>query len=254
MNKKDAQKPKDAFDDDELINVLYQRYAKGGTRFARWRLNLTFWTKKMLWVGVVKSLFLFKRIVDILASAILLLFLSPVFVATALAIKLEDPGPFFFSQKRVGKWGKIFTMHKFRSMIMNADQVKDELLEQNESEKGVIFKMKDDPRITEVGKFIRKYSIDELPQLWNVFVGDMSLVGPRPPVPREVSEYKNLDRRRLDVKPGITCIWQVSGRSDIDFEGQVKLDVQYIQNQSFWGDILILLKTIPAVLLGKGAY
>lgn len=253
MDKNNSQKPKDAFD-DELINVLYQRYAMGGTRFARWRLNFMFWSKKMLWVFVVNSLFLFKRIVDILASGILLICLSPVFAATALAIKFEDPGPVFFSQKRVGKWGKFFTMHKFRSMIMNADKVKDELLEQNESEKGVIFKMKDDPRITKVGKFIRKYSIDELPQLWNVFVGDMSLVGPRPPVPREVSEYKNLDRRRLEVKPGITCIWQVSGRSDIDFEGQVKLDVQYIQNQSFWGDILILLKTIPAVLLGKGAY
>lgn len=136
---------------------------------------------------------------------------------------------------------------------MGADRMKDELLDKDEAG-GVIFKIKKDPRITRVGRIIRKLSIEELPQLWNVLVGDMSLVGPRPPVPREVDEYKYSDRRRLDVIPGITCIWQVSGRSDIDFEGQVRLDVQYIENQSFWGDIMILLKTIPAVLLGKGAY
>ena len=128
------------------------------------------------------------------------------------------------------------------------------MIDQNESQAGVIFKMKKDPRITRVGGFIRKYSIDELPQLFNVLFGDMSLVGPRPPVPAEVQEYSLSDRRRLDVTPGITCIWQVSGRSDIDFEGQVRLDVQYINSQSFINDIIILFKTVPAVLLGKGAY
>jgi lipopolysaccharide/colanic/teichoic acid biosynthesis glycosyltransferase len=144
-------------------------------------------------------------------------------------------------------------MYKFRSMIMGADQMKDQLLGQNESG-GVIFKMKHDPRVTRVGRIVRKLSIDELPQLWNVLKGDMSLVGPRPPVPKEVDEYEYADRRRLDAIPGITCIWQVSGRSDIDFKGQVRLDVQYIENQSLWSDIKLLLKTIPAVLFGKGAY
>jgi lipopolysaccharide/colanic/teichoic acid biosynthesis glycosyltransferase len=139
-------------------------------------------------------------------------------------------------------------------MVMNADKLKDELLEQNESGAGVTFKMKADPRITRIGKWIRKLSIDELPQLFNVLRGDMSLVGPRPPVPREVAEYTLADRRRLDVIPGITGLWQVSGRSDIDFEGQVRLDVEYIRSQSLWYDIVILFKTVPAVLLSRGAY
>jgi lipopolysaccharide/colanic/teichoic acid biosynthesis glycosyltransferase len=139
-------------------------------------------------------------------------------------------------------------------MVMNADKMKDALLEQNESKDGVIFKMKDDPRITKTGKFIRKFSIDELPQLFNVFLGDMSLVGPRPAVPREVREYSLDERKRLHVIPGITGIWQVSGRSDIPFNEQVLLDMQYIRSQSIWNDIIILLKTIPAVVTGKGAY
>jgi lipopolysaccharide/colanic/teichoic acid biosynthesis glycosyltransferase len=138
-------------------------------------------------------------------------------------------------------------------MIVNADKMKDTLLDQNESG-GVIFKMKRDPRITRVGRVIRKLSIDELPQLLNVLKGDMSLVGPRPPVPREVAEYELSDRRRLDMVPGLTCLWQVAGRSDIDFEGQVRLDVQYLESQSLKGDIILLLKTIPAVLSGRGAY
>ncbi len=144
-------------------------------------------------------------------------------------------------------------MYKFRSMIVNADKVKNELMDQNEAG-GVIFKMKRDPRITRVGRIIRKLSIDELPQLYNVLKGDMSLVGPRPSLPKEVDEYTLSDRRRLEVIPGLTCLWQVSGRSDINFEGQVRLDVQYLESQTFWGDIALLLKTIPAVLLGKGAY
>ena len=179
--------------------------------------------------------------------------LSPLFLLTALAIKIDNPGPVFFSQPRVGKQGRLFTMYKFRSMITGADKMKDQLLDRDESG-GVIFKMKKDPRITKVGRIIRKLSIDELPQIWNVLKGDMSMVGPRPPVPREVAEYEYSDRRRLDVIPGITCIWQVSGRSNIDFKGQVRLDVDYINSQSFWGDLKILLKTIPAVLFGKGAY
>jgi len=139
-------------------------------------------------------------------------------------------------------------------MVIGADKMKDDLLEQNESDGGVIFKMKRDPRITRSGRIIRRFSIDELPQLINVIKGDMSLVGPRPPVPREVAEYTLEDRKRLHIKPGITCIWQVSGRSDIPFDKQVELDKQYIRSQSIFTDIIILLKTIPAVLGGKGAY
>lgn len=137
---------------------------------------------------------------------------------------------------------------------MNADKMKDQLSEENESKDGVIFKMKNDPRITKVGKVIRKFSIDELPQLFNVLIGDMSLVGPRPPVPKEVAEYTLEDRKRLHIKPGITCIWQISGRSDIPFKQQVELDMKYISSQSLWTDMKILILTIPAVITGKGAY
>jgi lipopolysaccharide/colanic/teichoic acid biosynthesis glycosyltransferase len=145
-------------------------------------------------------------------------------------------------------------MYKFRSMYIDAEARKAALAKNNEMDGGVIFKMKHDPRITRVGRYIRRASIDELPQLWNVLKGDMSLVGPRPPVPSEVSQYTLSDRRRLEAKPGITCVWQVSGRSDIPFEQQVELDFAYIESQSLWMDIKLLLKTIPAVLLGRGAY
>ena len=239
--------------DLDLMEQLYDRYARGGTKMAGLRAFAYFMHKKYSWILVTESAFFLKRCLDITVSSVMLIILSPIFLATAVAIKVENPGPVFFSQTRVGKWGKRFQMHKFRSMVMGADKMKDELLDQDETG-GVIFKIKRDPRITRVGQIIRKLSIDELPQLWNVLKGDMSLVGPRPPVPREVAEYEYSDRRRLDVIPGITCIWQVSGRSEIDFEGQVNLDVQYIESQSFWTDTKILLKTIPAVLLGKGAY
>lgn len=169
-------------------------------------------------------------------------------------IRIESPGAVLFKQVRVGRWGELFTMYKFRSMYADAEARKAELLARNEMQGGVLFKMRDDPRVTRIGRFIRKTSIDELPQLWNVFKGDMSLVGPRPPVPSEVNEYSLADRRRLEVIPGITCTWQVSGRSEIPFEQQVELDVEYIQSQSVWMDIKLLLKTIPALLLGKGAY
>jgi lipopolysaccharide/colanic/teichoic acid biosynthesis glycosyltransferase len=167
---------------------------------------------------------------------------------------VENPGPVFYSQTRVGHNGREFPFFKFRSMVVGADKMKDQLLEQNESGAGVIFKMKKDPRITRVGSFIRRFSIDELPQLLNVLKGDMSLVGPRPPIPREVAEYTLEDRKRLHIKPGITCIWQVSGRSDIPFDQQVELDKQYILSKSLFTDIKILVLTVPAVLTGKGAY
>jgi lipopolysaccharide/colanic/teichoic acid biosynthesis glycosyltransferase len=239
--------------DPKLFQELYQRYAIGSSRGGRLRGTLYYWSKKFLWLLVTRSTLVLKRLLDILVSGLMLILLSPLFLATAFAIKLEDPGPVTYNQIRISKWGNPFTMYKFRSMVINADKIREELLAK-EADGDLRFKMKRDPRITKVGYFIRKFSIDELPQLWNVFRGDMSLVGPRPPIPEEVAKYSLSERRRLDVIPGITCIWQVSGRSDIDFEGQVRLDVQYIENQSFLGDIKLLLKTIPAVLLGKGAY
>ncbi|NTV93048.1 MAG: sugar transferase, partial [Chlorobiaceae bacterium] len=183
-----------------------------------------------------------------------LLALSPLFLLTALAIWIEDPGTVFYVSTRVGCNGRHFRFYKFRSMVINAEKIKKELQAQNESAAGVIFKMKKDPRITKVGSIIRRFSIDELPQLLNVLKGDMSLVGPRPPIPSEVAEYTLEERKRLHVIPGITCLWQVSGRSDIPFTDQVRLDLQYIQSAGFLNDIRLLLKTIPAVLSGKGAY
>ena len=195
-----------------------------------------------------------KRALDITAAGTALVLLSPVFAIVALLIKMETPGPVFFKQTRVGLNGRHFTMWKFRSMGVNAEAVKSSLSDQNEMENGVLFKMKNDPRITRVGAFIRKASIDELPQIFNVLNGDMSLVGPRPPVPSEVEQYSMSDLRRLSVVPGITCIWQVSGRSDIPFKQQVELDVKYIETQSFFLDLLLLFKTVPAVLTARGAY
>jgi len=236
-----------------LLNELYRKYARGGAKFARLQNQLYYIHKKYGWLVITKSTHFLKRSLDIVISALMLLLLTPLFLATALAIKLDNPGPVFYNQLRVGKWGRVFKMYKFRSMIFGADKLKSELATQNETG-GVIFKMKRDPRITRVGRIIRKLSIDELPQLWNVLKGDMSLVGPRPSLPNEVDQYEYSDRRRLEVIPGITCIWQVSGRSNLDFKQQVSLDVEYIESQSFWQDIKILFKTIPAVLFGKGAY
>ena len=171
----------------------------------------------------------------------------------ALLIKLEDGGPVFFTQTRIGKYGRGFTMYKFRSMCLDAESRLEELLARNRHKEGVTFKIEDDPRITRIGKWLRKFSFDELPQLFNVLIGDMSLVGPRPPIAREVAQYSLAHRRRLAIEPGITCSWQISGRSEIDFSGQTRLDVEYIENRSFWLDLKILAKTIPAVLSGKGA-
>lgn len=224
---------------NQLLKSLRMR--ANGMRMARWKMRILFHA-------------VFKRLMDVCAAFLLLLLLLPVFGLVAAIIKLESPGPIFFSQKRVGRGGRAFDFYKFRSMYTDAEERKKELMEQNEMEGGVIFKMKDDPRVTRVGRFIRKYSIDELPQLYNVLRGDMSLVGPRPPVPSEVEEYTMSDRRRLDSIPGITGLWQVSGRSEIPFDQQVELDVQYIYSATLWENIKLLLKTIPAVLAGKGAY
>jgi len=195
-----------------------------------------------------------KRIFDVSVVLMALLLVSPILMVVALLIRLDSKGPIFFSQVRVGKNGQRFKMYKFRSMYIDAEQRKLELIAHNEMQGGVLFKMKGDPRVTRVGRFIRKYSIDELPQLWNVVIGDMSLVGPRPPLLIEVEQYTPYQRRRLSVTPGLTCIWQVSGRSEIPFVKQVELDLEYIATQSFWNDIRLLLKTVPAVLKAHGAY
>lgn len=219
----------------------------------RWQRRLVY--KKLIWRATFGLAETVKRGMDIAGSLAAIGVFSPVFIGTAVLIKLEDGGPILFLQDRVGRGGRLFKMIKFRSMVPDADKLKEKLLAANQhGQDGVTFKLKDDPRITRVGKFIRKYSVDEFPQFFNVLFGDMSLVGPRPPVPREVARYKAMHLRRLAVKPGITCLWQVGGRSEIDFEGQVRLDLQYIASESVWNDLVILLKTVPAVLKGEGAY
>ncbi|MCL4130678.1 UNVERIFIED_CONTAM: hypothetical protein GTU68_038681 [Idotea baltica] len=190
---------------------------------------------------------------DRVAAAILLLLLAPILIIVALSIKLASPGPILFSQRRSGLNGREFDMLKFRSMVVNAEELKAELQELNEMQ-GPHFKIKNDPRITFVGKTIRKTSIDELPQLWNVLRGEMSLVGPRPMDSKEVEKIEGWHSRRLSMKPGITCIWQVAGRSQIrEFDDWARMDLEYIDNWSLALDILLLLKTIPVVILGKGA-
>jgi lipopolysaccharide/colanic/teichoic acid biosynthesis glycosyltransferase len=195
-----------------------------------------------------------KRTLDILGAAIGLVLLLPFFALLSVMVKLDSRGPVLFSQIRVGERGRHFRCWKIRSMYLDAEARKTALLDDNDMAGGTTFKMKADPRITRVGRFIRKASIDELPQLWNVLVGDMSLVGPRPPVPQEVASYDAVSMRRLAVKPGITCIWQVAGRSDIPFAEQVQLDLRYIDERSLWMDVKLLLATVPAVLLARGAY
>ena len=229
---------------DQLVRELASR--RHGNRRRSLRLKA--------WKLTVLGSYAFKRAFDIFGSLFGMALLSPVFAAIALAVKLTSPGPVIFSQTRVGRYGRHFRFYKFRSMYIDAESRKAELLERNESRDGVIFKMRDDPRITPVGRFLRRTSLDELPQLWNVLVGDMSLVGPRPPVPSEVQEYTLEDRKRLDVIPGITCLWQIRGRSEIPFREQVRLDKEYILAPSVWKDIAILLKTVPAILGGRGAY
>ncbi len=237
-----------------LREALYRRYSTSSSGIGGTARRVRFYWKRNAWRLVIGLARIIKRLVDLVVSTTLLIGLAPLFAAVALAIKLTDGGPALFWQTRVGQWGREFPFPKFRSMVINAEQLKDTLLSQNDHQNGVTFKMKHDPRITWIGRIIRKLSIDELPQLWCVFIGDMSLVGPRPPVPREVALYTLADRRRLDTIPGLTCIWQVSGRGDIPFPQQVQLDIQYIESQSLWLDLKLLIMTIPAVLLGKGAY
>jgi len=212
------------------------------------------WTTLKAWQASLRVRPLLRRSFDLLAASAALFCLSPLLLLTALAIRIESPGPVFFRQTRVGKRGRLFTMYKFRSMGVTAEAEKAALADRNESADGVLFKMKVDPRITRVGKFIRRLSIDELPQLLNILTGDMSVVGPRPAVPSEVQQYGAEERKRLHAKPGLTCLWQISGRSELSFAQQVNLDISYLARRSLTYDLKIIAKTIPAVLNGKGAY
>lgn len=210
--------------------------------------------KKNISVNTARSYLVMKRAIDIIGSFCGLVVLSILFVIIALLIKLEDPkGKVFFKQLRVGKDGKEFYMYKFRSMASDAEERLKELLALNEVS-GAMFKMKDDPRVTRIGKFIRKTSVDELPQLLNVLRGDMSLVGPRPPLPREVAEYSAYDKQRLLVTPGCTGLWQVNGRSNVSFSKMVELDIEYIKNRSTILDVKILLKTVLVIFGSKDAF
>ena len=227
----------------ESLNSRHRRFAKFR---ARWKKSFLLLSRDCNRV--------FKRWLDVCGSLVAIVLLMPLFVAVAIWLKLDSPGPLIYRQVRIGLHGRPFYFYKFRSMYIDSEARRAALEKKNESSDGVLFKIKNDPRITRCGRFIRKYSIDEAPQFFNVLLGDMSLVGPRPPLPDEVAQYSLDDRKRLDILPGITCIWQISGRSDIPFREQVVLDKEYIRGQGFWKDVLILLKTVPAVISGKGAY
>lgn len=194
-----------------------------------------------------------KRLFDVIVSSLIVLAVSPVLLAVALMVRIDSPGPVLFKQRRVGIEGRQFEMYKFRSMVVDAETRLSDLVGQNEGS-GLLFKMKNDPRITRVGGFLRRYSLDELPQLFNVLAGSMSLVGPRPPLPKEVAAYERDVRRRLLVKPGLTGLWQVSGRSNLSWQDSVRLDLYYVENWSLAGDLVILLKTFRAVFSRSGAY
>jgi lipopolysaccharide/colanic/teichoic acid biosynthesis glycosyltransferase len=240
-------KPNSEIDNQTLINLARllepspRQRALQRARFLSWRIS-----RKAGW--------LVKRALDVVASIAALVLASPLLMVVALLIKVTDGGPVLFWQTRVGMWGKPFRFPKFRSMVTNAEALRAQLMTANAHGKGITFKIKHDPRITWIGRFIRKTSIDELPQLWCVLKGEMSLVGPRPALVSEVQRYTLDDRRRLDTTPGLTCSWQVSGRSDIPFHEQCRLDVEYIEQQTVFADIKLLLKTIPAVITGRGAY
>ena len=246
----------------EIRERMSERLIAAQTPLGRARLNFYVKWKRLAWNFVTGFAYFLKRLFDIVVSVLAMILLAPVFLGIAIVVKL-DGGPVFFRQTRYGLYGREFKMLKYRSMCVDAEAKLKDLLAKNEKKEGITFKMKDDPRITKIGKIIRKTSLDELPQFWNVFVGEMSIVGPRPPVKREVELYEQRHRRRFNVKPGITCLWQVGergggffeigDRNSIDFEEQVQLDVRYIESQSFGKDLWLLLKTIPAILFGKGA-
>jgi exopolysaccharide biosynthesis polyprenyl glycosylphosphotransferase len=198
-------------------------------------------------------LLFFKRVFDVVLSAASLVLLTPILIAIAAAIRITSPGQVLFRQTRCGLGGRKFTLYKFRSMVNNAEQLRAELHELNELD-GHAFKITDDPRITPVGRILRRFSLDELPQMWNILRGDMSFVGPRPAIPDEVEKYEPWQRRRLRMRPGLTCIWVIEGRSHVKFHRWIQLDLAYIDNWSLWLDAKIFLRTIPIVISGRGAY
>jgi exopolysaccharide biosynthesis polyprenyl glycosylphosphotransferase len=204
-------------------------------------------------IGGTLTYHVVKRVFDVVIGVVILILLLPIIPVLAIMIKLESPGGVFFRQERVGKGGRVFKFYKFRSMCKEAEEQKDHIEALNEQE-GPVFKVRSDPRVTIVGKFLRRSSLDEIPQIFNVLKGDMSIVGPRPHMPKEVAQYQSWHRRRLEVIPGITCLWQISGRSHISFNEWMRLDIEYLKNRSFKYDLVIFLKTIPAVIARKGAY
>ena len=234
----------------ELFKTLDIPATKADVAILKWKQR----SRLVFWETALRSLLAVKRTLDVLVSLVALVVLAPLFLVVAVCILVDDGFPVLLMQKRVGLYGREFRLHKFRSMCRDAEQLKVDLQEQNESTDGVIFKMKNDPRITRTGRILRRFSIDEMPQFLNVLLGDLSVVGPRPPLPEEVAKYSLSDRKRLQVKPGLTCLWQIQGRSEIPFKGLVSLDMQYIHSQSLLKDIVIIIKTIPAVLFGRGAY
>jgi lipopolysaccharide/colanic/teichoic acid biosynthesis glycosyltransferase len=195
----------------------------------------------------------FKRLLDLVAGSVILVLLIPVIPAIAIMIKLDSPGSVFFKQNRVGRFGGVFTFYKFRSMYREAEGQRQEVETLNEQD-GPVFKIRSDPRVTPVGHFLRRSSLDEIPQIFNVLKGDMSLVGPRPHLPNEVAQYEAWHRARLEVKPGITCLWQASGRSHVAFDEWMRLDIEYLKIRSWRTDITILARTVPAVMARRGAY
>lgn len=234
---------------DDLVSKLDKRFSSSMRK-----KNFIYWRKKFSWWFIIGGAKFIKRLLDIVIALSLLTLTGPLLLLIALIIKISDGGPIFYISTRVGQWGKEFSFPKFRTMSDQADLQKEELRKMGDFPGSIRFKMKEDPRVTAVGKFLRKYTLDEFPQLWCVLKGDMSLVGPRPPLPEEVAQYTLEERGRLDVPPGLTCIWQVAGRSSIPFDRQVQMDREYIESQSFLLDLQLLLKTIPAIFFGRGAY
>jgi lipopolysaccharide/colanic/teichoic acid biosynthesis glycosyltransferase len=236
-----------------VLRELSRRYRSSWTA-TQLASAVTFWRYWVFWFAKARTYELMKRVIDVCVAMLALTVLSPLLALIAIAIKITDRGPVFYRQRRAGKDGELFVCHKFRSMHVDADKNLEHLREQNHHGESVTFKMKQDPRVTRVGRILRRTSLDELPQLWCVVTGHMSLVGPRPAPPYEVSSYSLRERKRLTVRPGITCIWQVSGRGDVPFNQQVEMDIRYIEQRTLLTDVTLLLRTIPAVVTGKGAY
>jgi lipopolysaccharide/colanic/teichoic acid biosynthesis glycosyltransferase len=234
----------------EMFSRMDIPVTKADVQILKWKQR----TRLVFWEGMLRSLLVVKRSIDLVVATIALVLLAPIFLLAAICILAEDGFPVIYVQKRVGLNGREFRFYKLRSMVNGADSLKPGLMDKNESGNQVTFKIKDDPRLLRCGRWLRRTSIDEIPQFINVLTGDLSLVGPRPPLPEEVKAYCLADRKRLHVKPGLTCLWQIGGRADLPFDQQVGLDMQYIQSQSLFKDFIIMLKTIPAVLFGRGAY